>query len=108
MPAPYAVQWDRRDDFRSHAEVDFGDVGEDAKGVWAKQHPEVLLAQDELLWEIYSEFCLAPCRELGPNDASTRSHWWLVAWAHMLSALERDRHRRMEALAEKRRGAAVS
>ena len=92
---PFALRWDKREDFGVQDEIDCGVIAEDNTGIRCKMNPHALLLQDPELWDIVSEWVTCTKREI--NRGAKISNWYATAWFAMLGAYEREKLRRMGA-----------
>lgn len=91
MQSPYAIRWDKRDDYAEPS--DCGWIGEDADGVWIARHPDIALAEHPRLWDAITEWqCGA--RDLTQADIDTMSSMHVEARCVLLSAQARAEYRR--------------
>lgn len=87
----FPIQWDKRDDFvppRQADGWDFGDIGEDADGVWVARHPDALIAEEPELWDVLTEWAFGQ-REITAEDYATRSNFELEAKRALIAADQR-------------------
>lgn len=97
----FNAQWDRRDDFEPDIDEegndrnDCGWIGEDEQGVWVRLNPLAALTQDELLWDLWTEWRFG-LRDLVREDFDRLSNFEIEAWAAMRSADAREQLREVK------------
>lgn len=97
----FNARWDRREDFEPEEDEegddrnDCGWIGEDDQGVWVRLNPMAALAQDELLWDLWTEWRFG-LRDLVREDFDRLSNFEIEAWAAMRSADAREQFREVK------------
>lgn len=86
----YAARWDPREGAEPQ---DHGDIGEDARGVWCRQHPEVLLAGEPALARLVARYRRTGLTDITAEDDRTRSAWELA----VLGIIAQTHHRAVHA-----------
>lgn len=90
-----AARWDAQG--LSPAEDD-GDIGEDRDGIWARQHPEMLLTAEPALARVVARYRRTGLVDITAEDDRTLSAWelavrGLIAQAHHRAVRSRVRSR---------------
>ncbi len=98
MSDSFAARWDKRDDLADSA--DYGWVGEGPDGIWSKRHPDAVLAQDDGIQDIVTEFRCTTDRQIRRGELELLSAWEVTAWLTMLSAQNRSQLRRVRSKEE--------
>ena len=85
MSSPYAGRWDKREDARL---IDFGWIGEDAKGIWTTVHPWSAFLSRPDLWAPYYDFIYGH-RKITERDRLLRSNFELECLFALIGAHNR-------------------
>lgn len=88
--ARFATSWDPLDDFEPS---DYGWIGEDARGVWTKRHPNISLLDFPKLWAVVDEFSYGN-QEIAAGEYWERSAYELEARITLAMALSRKHAKR--------------
>lgn len=89
----FAARWDPG----GGAVADLGDIGEDDRGVWARRHPEILLAEDRALRRMINRYRRTGIIEITAEDDRILSGWELAALGIIIQAHHRAVRARAEA-----------
>lgn len=98
-PGAFAQRWDRRDDAQTE---DHGDIGEDSRGIWVTQHPEVLLSREPALCRLVDRYRRTGCPDVTREDDATLSAFELAVQGYIAQAHHRAVRKRMDDARERR------
>ena len=96
MDSPYAVRFDKRDDFRPEDLANLGWIGEDSSGIFLRQHPMVAIAERPHLWDAVIEW-QSGLHDVTPQDFASKSNFEFECKLTMAIAHAREDARRMKA-----------
>lgn len=91
-----AARWDPRKDFTAPGgEIDLGDIGEDAEGIFVRRHVLVVLHEEPLVEAWFAAWASCTDRTVRIEHHTSLCAWWIAASMIAAAAADREQLRRM-------------